>query len=653
MKDDSRALPRRQTFDGVLDLMAQLCELGLGVGFRVGTREEFPKSGTVGRPMAVQRHLTRAPVRRLQRVVHDRSQEPWGERALGVELLDPLVTAQEGVAHDVLRQLTVANDQIRRSRRLQLVLTHECFEPADVATPKPLDCVPFVGRRPGALRHRSHYPPAASKVRVRLGTRDVSASDRVRKAARGSCCHGLGETGNPAPASDVLEPVGTRAKRVIVLALAFLVAGCSAQVAAPRPSETPTTTVTPGAPNTAANDVLYVRSIGGSEQASVLVIDGRTGATLRTMPDGAISRDRSRLYSTESVNGATRTVVHVTELASGHDLLTFTVDGDLRSPLFTGSLYQLTGEMISADNRHLVLTNTPYKNEKGWVTRLAVVDVISGAVTVSTEIVAPSTYGVLGLSPDGRSVFVDQFGDGAITTRVFDVASRGLADVSRAGLSANGFRTGGVFTPDGRWMFRVDSAGAATGGPVVVALDLVDKRVVPIPLATPGKSGSEGGELWSVALTVDGSTLYAVNPAMGVVNEIDVRQLAVRRSSPIPVSRRGDGVLATIQQLLLPVVDAKRFMMGGAALSPDGRTLYAAGNSGISAIDTATLTSRQTIWRAGYLFDLLAMSPDGLRLYAVDNSTRNLIVFDPRGAFLGTISLTSMVPAIVRIDSTH
>jgi DNA-binding beta-propeller fold protein YncE len=373
------------------------------------------------------------------------------------------------------------------------------------------------------------------------------------------------------------------------------------------------------------------------------------------MPDGAISRDRSKLYWTESVNGATRTVVHVTELASGHDLLTFTVDGDLRSPLFTGSLYQLTGEMISADNRHLVLSNTPYKNEKGWVTRLAVVDVISGVVTVSTEIVAPSTYGVLGLSPDGRSVFVDQFGDGAITTRVFDVASRGLADVSRAGLSANGFRTGGVFTPDGRWMFRVDSAGAATGGPVVVALDLVEKRAVAIPLSAQQKSsGSEWGELWSVALTVDGSTLYAVNPAMGVVNEIDVRQLAVRRSSPIPVSRRGDGVLATIQQLLLPVVDAKRFMIGGAALSPDGRTLYAAGNSGISAIDTATLTSRQTIWRAGYLFDLLALSPDGRRLYAVDNSTRNVIGFDARdGVFLGTISFASMVPAIVRIDSTH
>src|SRR5207247_6702030 len=145
--------------------MPQLCELALQAGPPVGTREEFPKSGTVGRPMAVQRHLTRAPVRRLQRVVHDRSQEPWGERALGVELLDPLVTAQEGVAHDVLRQLTVANDQIRRSRRLQLVLTHECFEPADVATPKPLACVPFACRRTGALGPRSHYPPSAPSAR--------------------------------------------------------------------------------------------------------------------------------------------------------------------------------------------------------------------------------------------------------------------------------------------------------------------------------------------------------------------------------------------------------------------------------------------------------------------------------------------------------
>src|SRR5207247_6989611 len=142
------------------------------------------------------------------------------------------------------------------------------------------------------------------------------------------------------------------------------------------------------------------------------------------MPDGAISRDRSKLYWSESVNGATRTVVHVSELASGHDLLTFTVDGDLRSPLFTGSLYELTGERLSADNRHLVLTNTPYKNEKGWVTRLAVVDVISGAVTASTEIVAPSTHRLLGLSPDGRSVFVDHLADCPVTTRVFHIGCR-------------------------------------------------------------------------------------------------------------------------------------------------------------------------------------------------------------------------------------
>src|SRR5207244_6248910 len=135
--------------------------------------------------------------------------------------------------------------------------------------------------------------------------------------------------------------------------------------------------------------------------------------------DGAISRDRSKVYWTESVNGATRTVVHVSELASGRDLMTFTIDGDLRPSHFTGSLYELTGERLSADNRHIVLTNSPYRNEKGCVTRLAVVDVISGAVTGSTEIVAPSTYGVLGLSPDGRSVFVDQFGDGAIPPPVF------------------------------------------------------------------------------------------------------------------------------------------------------------------------------------------------------------------------------------------
>jgi DNA-binding beta-propeller fold protein YncE len=442
--------------------------------------------------------------------------------------------------------------------------------------------------------------------------------------------------------------MATRPRRVTVLALAFLLVACGAQVAAPRPSAAPelTRTATPR-PTNASSDVLYVRSIGGYAQGSILVIDARTGATLRKMPDGAVSPDRSTLYWAESVNGATQTALHVADLATGRDLRTFTIDGDLRPSPFTGSIYELLGDKLSRDGRRLVLINSPYKNEKGWVTRLAVLETSSGEVAGSTELVTPSTFGVLAPSPDGRSVFLDAYGAGAATMWAFDVESRALAAVVGPGISANGFRTAGVLSPDGRWLFRVDG-GDNSVGPYVVALDLLARRSSTIPLVTQLNSW---GELWSVALTADGSALYAVNPALGVVNEIDPRQLAVRRSSSIPVSRLGDG-LAAIGQLLFPVAEAKRVMQGGAALSPDGHTLYAAGNSGISVIDTATLTVREPIWRAGYSFELLSLSADGRRLYAVDNSTRNLLMFDTQArAFLGAISLDSYVPGIVRIDS--
>lgn len=105
-------------------------------------------------------------------------------------------------------------------------------------------------------------------------------------------------------------------------------------------------------------------------------------------------------------------------------------------------------------------------------------------------------------------------------------------------------------------------------------------------------------------------------------------------------------------RFFFPVADAKRYLSGGATLSPDGQTLYAAARDGLSVIDTASLTSR-AVWQQAHQFETLRLSSDGRRLYAMDNMAGKLVMIDATtGASLGEVRL-QYVPAILRIDSSR
>ena len=145
-----------------------------------------------------------------------------------------------------------------------------------------------------------------------------------------------------------------RPGRVVVLALAFLLAACAAQVATPRPSDSPSASATPTAtprPTNAVSDVVYLRSVGPGGVANILAIDARTGATLRTLPDGSASSDRSTLLAAEEANGATNTLVRRLDLGSGHELGSFMLDGTYHALWTDGGQTAL-----SRDGHHLALS---------------------------------------------------------------------------------------------------------------------------------------------------------------------------------------------------------------------------------------------------------------------------------------------------------
>ncbi len=456
-----------------------------------------------------------------------------------------------------------------------------------------------------------------------------------------------------------------RTRRVLVLAFAFLLAACSEQAAAPRPSVSPEIRPSPTAtprPTNAANDVIYLRSVASGGITNILAIDARTGETMRTLPDGSLSFDRSTLYAPEQINGATQTLVRVLDLATSRELRSFTLDGIYRA-IWTDS-----GQTaISRDGRHLALANYPVKIEGDWQTRFAVLDTSSGVTEAALELKGQSTYGFAAFSPDGRSLFLNQFGEGATKLRVYDIPSATLLPALTSGvLSQNGFRTPGIFSPDGRWMFSFDAGSATTNctstdgptciangtPPYVLALDLVSRRATTVALPVEQRSGDfEKYLLWSIAIAPDGATAYAINPALGVVDEIDARQMTLRRSVKIAIGRPDDGALAALGRIFFSVAEAKRYITGGALLSPDGSRIYAAAYNGVEVIDAATLGS--TLWQKDNReFDALALTADGERLYAVSNANGVISIISTRdGTPLGELKIPAFGQTIVRIDS--
>jgi DNA-binding beta-propeller fold protein YncE len=129
---------------------------------------------------------------------------------------------------------------------------------------------------------------------------------------------------------------------------------------------------------------------------------------------------------------------------------------------------------------------------------------------------------------------------------------------------------------------------------------------------------------WALALTHDGQTLYAVNASLGTVAVMAAGDLPkIVRSAPVALGHSDNLVAGLITR-----ADAKGPRIGGAALSPDGGTLYSFAATGVVAIDTKTLKVR-TRYLDPWQPDTMRMSSDGKWLYVAESSESKLWQIDP------------------------
>lgn len=467
----------------------------------------------------------------------------------------------------------------------------------------------------------------------------------------------------------------TRPRRVAWLVVAFLAVGCATQAAAPRESAPPAATASaspsPSRPNQ-STDLLYVRGYGSpaDQGARITVVDARTGAKLRQLPSGPVTSDRALVIGVERTSSGPKTTVALAELATGKLRRAADVEG-----------YYYAAESdqgwAAASDRFVALAEQPVKLNESWISRFAVVDLESAAAPVRAELADANNYGFVALSPDGRWLYLTQNAvqnGGTVRLRVWDVARRSFLPENALGPWWDGVQRGFESTArsaDGRWLFRLDVGSQTTNcrstdgpectpngsPPHIVALDLAAHQASVMELGSEQTSTDyEKYLLWSLALSKDGTRLYAVNPALGIAEDIDVgpavqqKQMHLRGTYRIPASRAEDGVLAALGRAIFPVAEAKRYVRGGALLSPDGRTLYAIGAKGIAVIDASTLASRGT-WIPDMEPGNLALSPDGARLYAIDDRSGKIVILSTSdGSSLGSIGDMGNMLAIVRVD---
>lgn len=352
---------------------------------------------------------------------------------------------------------------------------------------------------------------------------------------------------------------------------------------------------------------LYAATSTSSSQ-QVSVIDSVSHSIERTLPFGTPSPDWAHLYSVSA--GA---LVDL-DPQTGSALHMMLLHGDFQLP--SATISGLPGG-LSQNGRYLVLEafDTPGAGIP-TATHFLVVDTSYKTAAKRIDLIGDFQFDAV--SNNGQRVYmIEYLPVNSYHVRVFDVAAGRLdptiiVDKSDGSAAMTGLRLAGVASPDSQWLYSVyirEKQGA-----FIHALSLDGNIAFCLDLPGPGYASSADGFRWSLALSADGSRLYAANGGLGVIAEFDTSNGApsVLRIVHIDTPQPSAG-------LLVPDVQAKGFGGDGAVLSPDGRTLVISGATGVTWIDTAKL---QVIGRqlAGWTVLSLALSPNGNNLYVINDS---------------------------------
>src|SRR5712692_2261953 len=329
----------------------------------------------------------------------------------------------------------------------------------------------------------------------------------------------------------------------------------------------------------------------------VSVINARSHATERRLPLGVPSGDWQHLYS---IDGSS---LSDTDPQTGTTSSTVPLQGHYELPAAT-----ITGMPggTSPDGHWLVVES--YDRAASSVptaTHFLLIETTANKVRFTVNL--PGYFHFDAISNDGQRLYLIQYLNGKeYYVRLYNVPAGTLdenivVDKSDGNQAMTGLRLSGVASPAGNWLFSMYVR--ANDGPFIHALSLDGPFAFCLDLPGSGYSTSEAEMHWSLAINRDGSRLYAVNGATGVVAEVDTSN----QFSP--------QVVRTVQ---IPGGKSAKAGANAAVLSADGKSLVTAGSSGLIWLDTASLRVRMQALNDWHIWSL-GLSPDGRTLFAVSD----------------------------------
>jgi hypothetical protein len=352
---------------------------------------------------------------------------------------------------------------------------------------------------------------------------------------------------------------------------------------------------------------------------NVKVLDTGTGSVVRELPIGTPASDWSRYYIVTPLTGSAQ--LKAIDPASGRTIAQTGVPAGYTLPNIAS---QGPTAGISPNGQWLALTSQSHASGGAIKTNFLV-----GASSLRDSFKAIHVNGDFvfdALSNDGNSLYLIQkmIEPNHYRVRLYDVAAgylnpQPIADKREPNEPMNGIRGDSAADPAGNHVYTVYIRNA---GPFIHALPLGQPFAWCVDL--PPSAHANDIEMqfhWALAVSHDGLYLYAANAALRTVAVMTTGDApALVRTGTVAFNSRGGGLVTD--------AEAKGPYIGGAALSADGRTLFTLGETGVVAIDTATLKVRARYldpWRP----DTMRMSSDGKWLYVAESSESKLWQIDP------------------------
>ena len=361
---------------------------------------------------------------------------------------------------------------------------------------------------------------------------------------------------------------------LLVLAVALLSLGSASTAEACQCGGTPPTVSEPT--SAAASGLLSVRTSG--PRGPLVAYGLESGRVNFALPAGIASAD-GRRYVT-ATRRHTSTTLRIYDARAGRYLRARSIAGGWN----LGAL--------SGNGRRIGLV----RPARG-ATDIRLVDVSRGR---AQNFSLHGWFDIDAVANDGRRVFLIQYVNAGYLIRFYDLGRRQLAArvLTEDAKPMAGTAWGAVASPDGRRLMTLYLRG--DNAAEVHTLDLVRGTAVCIDLP---RGRTAALRAYSLALAPDGRTLYAANPALGVVATVDLRSLRVVRVVRFRARTAAD------------------YPSRAAAVSHDGRTVYFAAGRSTYAYDAAYRRVRGS-YDAGGAVAGLAFGPSDWTLLVVRRDGR-------------------------------